>query len=714
MNGTLKRFLKSRKIYIGLIASYIIILLIFTLFAFIGYDKLYRTRRDQIEQQYESRLAQAVYLANDYVSSVRQSMLSVLNGKEANSFVYTKYPMNTDNYYNLRQTINEIAGINQASEYGLFLYVKGIDSIVSTGTRLNVQAYYDIELRPEDLSVDEFRGIMDGSSYFNISHAFYRGTAKKAAALITASMPLASTSPRGTVCGYLDFDKLLRGFSSDMMNEYGLLTVSFGDNTLISTGNMSTEAENPLVFNIDGALGLKYTLKLDTSLIAEELTDTRRFIIRMMCFELLGGILFALLLARTNYSPLKQLLEQVGAKDATGEENEYERILNAAGELTASNEELRGKLNQQLPLLRASVLRRMLMRSGNVDAKELVEFGVELHDGVFAVMLIGTYSNQNSPEDAAVNYSIIGLSEAYSSDKLHMMALETGTSRIAVILNAPVHGMPEQAREFVDYLKHSLRFEPLIGLSDESGDIHALPQLYEQALEAYEYAHAWRITGLTEYGSLPAPGQNCLPDEAQENALFDALEAGDSALACKIIRTALAKTNGRPLFELQMTVCSILRMICRVCESRRIPEDERPEMPQLNDVLKVPDELCRLAEKTAHLALGTVNAPDENIGSKVIQLLAERYSDSSLSLTDVAEELNLSVSYLSHTFKQQTGTGFADALNNIRLEHAAQLLRETNLTVQNIAQQCGYTGAAYFSRVFKKQYGITPGQYRDK
>ena len=172
------------------------------------------------------------------------------------------------------------------------------------------------------------------------------------------------------------------------------------------------------------------------------------------------------------------------------------------------------------------------------------------------------------------------------------------------------------------------------------------------------------------------------------------------------------KSNGRPLFELQMTAYSILRMICRVCESRRIPESERSEIPQLNDVLKVPDELCRLAEETARLALDTGKTPDMNIGSRVMQLIAERYSNPSLSLTDIAEELDLSVSYLSHMFKQQTGTGFADALNNIRLEHAVWLLRESNLSVQNIARQCGYMGAAYFSRVFKKQYGMPPGQYR--
>lgn len=714
MHGSLKRFLKSRKVYIGLVTSYIIILLIFILFAIIGYDKLYRTRRDQIEQQYESRLAQAVYLANDYASSVRQSMLSILNGKQAKSFVYTKYPMSTDNYYALRETINEIAGANNASDYGLFLYVKGIDSIVSAATRLDLQAYYDIEIRPDGLSVEEFRKILNDSSYFNISHAFYRGMTKKTTVLITASMPIASASPRGAVCCCLDLQKLLQGFTSDMMTKYGLLTVSFGDEVLMSIGNMPTETKNKLVFNVEGVLDLKYTFELDAGIIAEELSATRRFITRMMCFELLGGILFALLLARTNYSPLKRLLERVGAKDVTGDKNEYERILNAAGELTASNAALRSRLNQQMPLLRASVLRRMLLRSGNVDAGELIEFGVDLHDGIFAIMLIGTYVNQNNTEDAAVNYSIIGLSEAYSGDRLRMMALETGVSRVAVILNASAHGMSERAREFAAYIKQSLHFDPFIGLSDESDDINALPLLYEQALEAYEYARAWRITGVTEYNSLPAPGKNCLPDETQENALFDALETGDSTLACKIVRTALTNTNGRSLFELHMTAYSILRMINRVCESRRIPESERPEMPQLNDVQKLPDELCRLAEETARLALNAGNATDMNIGSRVMQLIAARYGDSALSLTDVAEELGLSASYLSHMFKQQMDSGFADALNSVRLEHAGRLLRETNLPIKNIAQQCGYMGAAYFNRVFKKQYGMTPGQYRSE
>ena len=83
-----------------------------------------------------------------------------------------------------------------------------------------------------------------------------------------------------------------------------------------------------------------------------------------------------------------------------------------------------------------------------------------------------------------------------------------------------------------------------------------------------------------------------------------------------------------------------------------------------------------------------------------------------LSLRTISHALNISSSYLSTSFKKETGQTITDYINRRRISHAKHLLRSTALQVQTVAQQCGIIDVHYFSKVFKKIVGITPKQYR--
>ena len=83
-----------------------------------------------------------------------------------------------------------------------------------------------------------------------------------------------------------------------------------------------------------------------------------------------------------------------------------------------------------------------------------------------------------------------------------------------------------------------------------------------------------------------------------------------------------------------------------------------------------------------------------------------------LNLRTISKALNISSSYLSTSFKKETGQTITDYINHRRISHAKHLLRTTSLQVQTVAQLCGIVDVHYFSKVFKKIVGITPKQYR--
>lgn len=85
---------------------------------------------------------------------------------------------------------------------------------------------------------------------------------------------------------------------------------------------------------------------------------------------------------------------------------------------------------------------------------------------------------------------------------------------------------------------------------------------------------------------------------------------------------------------------------------------------------------------------------------------------SPISTRDIARELFLTPNYLSTCFRQEVGASISDYLLKRRIGLACQLLRSTQLSVQEVAARAGMEDASYFSKQFKRMMGIAPLRYR--
>lgn len=85
-----------------------------------------------------------------------------------------------------------------------------------------------------------------------------------------------------------------------------------------------------------------------------------------------------------------------------------------------------------------------------------------------------------------------------------------------------------------------------------------------------------------------------------------------------------------------------------------------------------------------------------------------------LTLGEVAEKTYVSQWHLSKLLNRHTGQSFSDILNHVRIERAKELLQDPSLRIGEIAEQVGFLDIAHFSRVFKKQEGISANEYRNK
>ena len=96
----------------------------------------------------------------------------------------------------------------------------------------------------------------------------------------------------------------------------------------------------------------------------------------------------------------------------------------------------------------------------------------------------------------------------------------------------------------------------------------------------------------------------------------------------------------------------------------------------------------------------------------VKKYLQHNYMLYDVSLDSISDILHINASYLSMLFKKSVGVNFVDYLTTLRIQAAKALLSDPFLSAAEIANMVGYESPNYFTRVFKKNTGLTPTEYR--
>lgn len=107
-----------------------------------------------------------------------------------------------------------------------------------------------------------------------------------------------------------------------------------------------------------------------------------------------------------------------------------------------------------------------------------------------------------------------------------------------------------------------------------------------------------------------------------------------------------------------------------------------------------------------------ISSKDWSLVHSVIKLIREHYGDYAFTMDRAADAVYVSRAHLSRLFKGLTGKVFSDYLRDVRIENACRLLRETNMNVDEIVEQCGMRDIHSFYRLFGARLHMTPRQYR--
>lgn len=218
---------------------------------------------------------------------------------------------------------------------------------------------------------------------------------------------------------------------------------------------------------------------------------------------------------------------------------------------------------------------------------------------------------------------------------------------------------------------------------------------------------------------LPEAHSAPIPSEITQHVL-QAVQATDPALyrtAVDAYLTALCPLPAREAYHQLATLCMHLTetgsarnqdISDRLDSYRTILNDlfVLPDYPALNAYMQ---ELFQNASERIQLKRSGESNP---LVDRILNYTAANFMDPALSASQVAEALGVSVSHLSRIMSRAVGCTFPELLQRYRLDKAAGLLLSSDMPIAQLAQQCGFGSASYFTATFKRIYGMVPSAYR--
>lgn len=271
-------------------------------------------------------------------------------------------------------------------------------------------------------------------------------------------------------------------------------------------------------------------------------------------------------------------------------------------------------------------------------------------------------------------------------------------------------------------------FALCVASSPRARDFAGIGDLIEEA--AQDVVPGVRVVQTTVYGSLrelaasavtPADGQDLTQQQDEQQRLtMSYLREGDAEAAASFICVRLESVAQRGLDFAQAYA---LRMIANI-HNELAGENNDAADAYLAGHSFLPIMRCEsvgalkqqlLAEMTA---VSSFLAHHSKGGGELIVARAKRFIaanyDRDLTLTDVAKHVYLNPAYLSRLFREHSGATFMDFLITTRMQAAARYLTKPQHHVYEVCRLVGYGNVKHFYKLFKKEMGCTPSEYRER
>lgn len=450
------------------------------------------------------------------------------------------------------------------------------------------------------------------------------------------------------------------------------------------------------------------------------------------------GCLIALLFAYRNSKPLSELLESVkefANGDTDRKSNEMDLLTTTVHQIISNNRSLNVTMNQQLPLLQSACLERLL-KSGFNNEREmsahLDQAQITLNELHFFVAIIkihsANYSSEEELEVIAMKSQMKSILFQELGDGCYVHDLKGEQVGLILSFNGPsveepMNDLVKQLGQYqTRFLKdYSIMSSIGIGLVYHNGmDVW---RSFNEASQVLDYQDPDMTQQLLRFDTFSNSVNHYYYPLDLELKLMNTVKTGDSDALLRLFEfigaqnfqvKQLSVWRKKQLFlEMQGTLQKLTEQIQYMPDTIELqldrivslnPDDMESGLPLIKSITM---SICEHIKQQK-------NNKYQSMFESMKKYISENYLDNNLSLNMLASEHKQTESFVSIFFKEQMGITFSEYLEQLRLDVACKLLKESDLPIQDIAIRVGYNSDKSFRRAFKRACGIQPTTYRNE
>jgi len=394
---------------------------------------------------------------------------------------------------------------------------------------------------------------------------------------------------------------------------------------------------------------------------------------------------------------------------------------------------LRKRYEQSIPLIIDNYFTSYLIssQSGKTeDIENLRQYGIFLDDRKFITAFVQTERGQDHHD--VVEYEKLKLSvrsviqsilerHDYSYYSFHF-----NNGIVLVIKNNSLNFMKKVDSVFYEMVKMVEQYLSIaidIGVSNQHIGFSKLRTAYqesEQALGFSRFLNAGRIVYIDQLEK-DRPKVLTLSDTDINDIVYNMKFGSDQeirnvmeSLKLNALKDSKSITNFRPYIIAMVNVLVNFSESIGVDLDEVLGEDVLEKITRFRNLEQMFDWVLSVIIKLREMNLKNKMSNSQKMLDNAINFMERNYTDTTISMESVCDEMGISISYLSLLFKKEKQTTFVKYLTMIRLEKAKELLGMTGEKIIDIAGKCGYNEVYYFSHSFKKYTGVSPKKYREE
>ncbi|AJS60328.1 helix-turn-helix domain-containing protein [Paenibacillus sp. IHBB 10380] len=562
-----------------------------------------------------------------------------------------------------------------------------------------------------------------------------------------------SPSPHGTVMYFINEAELTSLIDSILGNYQGLSYIIDNNGQILTDnrqGESLMEAEANFLFGLSPGIhsqtlngkqhsivsvksennGWTYVTLMPSAQFFSSVLHVRSFIIMLFSIVVLVGAAIAIMLARIQYQPISTLAEFANsnakpnrlANKSVQSGNELERIRTLLVDYSS-------RVDLQEPYARNHFL-FMLLKYGSAQNQppDLLEiFNLQFDRTHHFVMLIGwgeLEDGQNNKQDRQEIIELLARMEFHEL-AAHAYGVELPQPKqLALIVS---FNLDAAMQEFihVQHIVQDIRGNilemvdviPTIGVGTCYSSPDQLNQSFIEACSAFELRTSTDHGTVTFFEKLSYTPDHTywIPDNVLLK-LSQSLKQGSYAVAAQIIRPEFRHLNTSEISALLMRcICfDILNTMLKTASELGIDNAMQEMAPHMmfNSLDELERSFLNIASRICAQVERNQMKKEHSLMDQVIAYINSHYMDHNLSLETISFEFAISPSHVSRSFKEKMGLNFIPYIWQKRMEEVMHQLKTTNDPLKDIIMRVGYLDTPNFIRKFKKETGLTPGQYR--